>query len=654
MITKHKMKGILKPILLLAICAIVYLASVANYQWTDAQAYHGPQEINFFRGNNISLPLSDNGYFKASGNCDGCHGFDPQQEANVDGELNDISPVTMWRGSMMANSAKDPFWKAKVSHEVTVNPQHQEELEDKCTSCHAPMGKYSHVEFNLGSYGMDDLANDSLGMDGVSCLACHKQSTQDLGILNSGELNFAPQPVAYGPFEKPFEPPMQDLVGVLPVASDHIQDAGICAGCHSLLTNSVDLDGNFTGETFVEQATYHEWLNSAYNDGEPLAATCQECHMPEDDAAVLLSSNYSEIFPREPFRRHELVGGNTFMLKLMKANAAEVGLAASEEVMDSTIARTERMLRNQTLDADLSFITYNQDSAIFELRLENLAGHKFPSGYPARRAFVEFILFDSDNDTIFKSGVLQPNFEVLGQNSDYEPHYDIIRSEDQVQIYEMVMGDVNGDVTTVLERAYTHLKDNRLTPIGFTTTHSTYDTTAIHGSALNDDDFNFDGFEGSGTDVLTYKINLNGHQGTMKARARVFYQPAPPKYMQEMFSVSTPEINAFEVMYNSADHTPSLVAADSVMNLNVVTGIEEEFSDPITVYPNPTHNGAVRLTGRLSDIQSIEIYDTRGKLMETISGSQFSNPIKLPSASGIYILRCSSQKEDQILRVYRN
>ena len=35
----------------------------------------------------------------------------------------------------------------------------------------------------------------------------------------------------------------------------------------------------------------------------------------------------------------------------------------------------------------------------------------------------------------------------------YEPHHDVITQGDQVQIYEMVMGDVNGDVTTVLERA---------------------------------------------------------------------------------------------------------------------------------------------------------------------------------------------------------
>ena len=122
------MHSFIKPLIVLGIGGVTYLLSVVNYQWTDAQAYHGPQEVNFFRGNNIALPLSDNGYFKASGNCDGCHGFDPTFAANVDGELNDVSPITYWRGSMMANAAKDPLWKAKVSHEITVNPQQQSAL----------------------------------------------------------------------------------------------------------------------------------------------------------------------------------------------------------------------------------------------------------------------------------------------------------------------------------------------------------------------------------------------------------------------------------------------------------------------------------------------------------------------------------------------
>ncbi|TNF27701.1 MAG: T9SS type A sorting domain-containing protein [Bacteroidetes bacterium] len=647
------MHSFIKPALVLGISGAAYLASIAHYQWTDAQAYHGPQEINFFRGNNIELPLADNGYFKASGNCDGCHGYDETMEANVNELGHDISPITMWRGSMMANSAKDPFWRAKVSHEVTVNPQHQVALEDKCTSCHAPLGRYSYQEFNLGPYGMADLATDSLGLDGVSCLACHKQSSQQLGSLNSGNLIFAPQPVAYGPFEKPFEPPMQDLVGLLPVYSDHINDAGICAGCHTLLTESVDLDGNFTGETFVEQATYHEWLNSSYNDGQANATTCQGCHMPTVEEEVIISSNYSELFGRSPYAKHELVGGNSFMLKLLKQNATTLGIAATDEVMDSTIARTERMLQQQTLNLDLSFATFDNDTGYFEVRLENLAGHKFPSGYPARRAFVEFLVLQENGDTLFQSGVLQPDFEVLGQNATYEPHYNMINDPQQVQIYEMVLGDVNGNVTTVLERAYATLKDNRLVPLGFSTAHAVYDTTALYGSVLSDIDFNFDGFEGSGTDVIHYHVPLNGYSGNVKVTSRVYYQPVPPKWMQEMFAVSTPEIDAFETMYYNADQTPVLVAADSLLDISVVTGITESDLEAITVYPNPSLDGVVMLSGKaVAQANGIEVFNVRGKLVASYSKYP-NNGIRLPEESGVYIISVGTSNKKKLLRVLR-
>ena len=644
------MKNSLKLLSMTIIGAVVYLVSVANSDQADANAYHSPQEKNYFRGSNIDLPLSDNGYFKASGHCDGCHGFDETGNANVDQFGNDISPITYWRATMMANSAKDPFWKAKVSHEVTVNPQHKEALEDKCTTCHAPMANYSNIEFNLGSYSMDSLAVDSMGQDGVSCLACHKQSAQGLGSTNSGVLNFLGAPVAYGPFGKPFQAPMQDLVGIIPVYGEHINDAGLCAGCHSLITNSVDLTGEFTGQTFVEQATYHEWLNSTYAEGAN-AETCQGCHMPRIDDEVVISANYPFLNPRTPIGKHELVGSNAFMLKLLKQNRTELGILATEDQLDSTIARIGKLRMHHAMELDLSFSTFENDTAYFEVRLKNLAGHKFPTGYPSRRAFIEFIVIQDNGDTLFKSGVLQSDYEVLGQNATYEPHYDVIRSEQDVQIYEMVMGDVNNDVTTVLERAFVPLKDNRLAPVGFTTSHTVYDTTSIAGNAVSDVNFNFEGFEGSGTDVVKYNVALNGYNGTIRTTARVYYQTAPPKWMEELFSVSTTTIDAFKTMYDNADQMPDLIAEDSIVNINVVTSVAKPSVDEFAVYPNPTENGVVRLAGTdLGKIEHITIFTTRGQLVAEYA-TYPQGGIELPKEKGIYLLKLNWEKNTQVVRI---
>lgn len=638
----------LKLLVLLTVIATAYLGSEAMYRMSTATAYHSPEEIEFFRGGGMPLPQADNGFFKTAGHCDGCHGTDPIGVAHVDNEGVDLSPIQSWRATMMAMSARDPFWRAKVSHEVAVNPAHQVGLENKCTSCHAPMGKFAYDHYQAGPYSMEILSTDPVGQDGVSCMACHKISDLNIGNTHSGNVNYTPLAVAYGPFEKPFEPPMHEFVNMIPMYSPHINDAGLCAGCHSLLTESVDLSGTYTGTTFVEQATYHEWLNSEFSV-QGTEVTCQGCHMPRIPDPVILSANHNFLPPRSPYGKHELVGGNTFMLKLMKQNRTALNIPANETHFDTVIARTERMLQQKTLDMELTMSGYTSDTAFYELLLANKAGHKFPSGYPSRRAFVEFVVLKENGDTLFSSGVLQPDYEVQGQNATYEPHYNVIRERHQVQIYEMVMGDVNGNVTTVLERAFTHLKDNRLTPKGFSAAHTVYDTTAIHGEALNDPDFNFDGFEGSGTDRIRYHIPLEGYQGTVKARARVYYQPVPPKWMQEMFAYNTPEINAFRPMYDNADHTPVLVAQDSLIGIQIVTGINSP-DDPRAwnVYPNPTVDGLLRFRSQGEAPLRIEVFASNGAKVLSVSGN--APQLQLPQTRGVYHVRAIFADGRSVLR----
>lgn len=618
----------------------------------QASTHHLPGELSLYKMFGIQLPITRNDYFHASGNCDGCHGNDPTGFANVDAEGNDISPIQLWRGSMMANSAKDPFWRAKVSHEVTLNPAHQSALEDKCTSCHAPLGRYSYHIDNLGPYAMSNLSTDSLGMDGVSCVSCHKQTTVQLGSLHSGNLNFTTSPIVFGPHAKPFTPPMQDFVGLEPVESQHILDAGICAGCHTLLTESVDLNGTPTGSTFVEQATYHEWLNSVYEQ-QGYQGTCQGCHMPRVNDGVVLSANYTFLPQRSPVGKHELAGANVFMLKLMRDNWQQLGLWSDDADLSRTINATENMLRTQTLNVDLQMAGLTADTAYFTLRLENLAGHKFPSGYPSRRAFVEFIVTDNAGNPIFTSGLMDANHNLQNEMVPFEPHRNVINQPSQTQIYEMVMGDVNGNFTSVLERGYQHLKDNRLAPKGFTMAHTVYDTVQIVGNALTDPDFNFEGgLEGSGTDVVRYHVPLNGFSGNLKAVARIRYQTLPPRWTQEMFALNTAPINTFKNMYENADGTPFTVAADSVMNISVITAIGQTRLNSVKVYPNPVRDGVIKLSlpSNLT-IVSATLLDVEGKLIVDFGTNPGTSLRTNGVAKGVYTLNVQTSEGTLVRKV---
>ncbi|MEZ4984172.1 MAG: hypothetical protein R2795_03905 [Saprospiraceae bacterium] len=259
-----------------AVVVITLSTKTISMATVDSDTFHTQSEYAYFTLLMDTLPSTYNGLFMGSGACVSCHGFDTAFVANVDMEGTDINLVDDWRATMMANSAKDPFWRAKVSHEVLTYPQHQTIIEDKCTACHAPLGHFAAIHAGATHYSIAEMADDPLALDGVSCLACHQQTPEGNDTSHSGDLHFETDRIAYGPFQSPLSSPMLQATQYEPLFSPHTKESGICASCHTLITETIDLEGNLTGGTFVEQATYHEWLNSNYPPPKPTAkiATC--------------------------------------------------------------------------------------------------------------------------------------------------------------------------------------------------------------------------------------------------------------------------------------------------------------------------------------------------------------------------------------------
>jgi hypothetical protein len=622
--------------------------------------YHSREDLEFFAGmRDNTLPEGVNSLFAGSGKCAGCHGHDPAFISMITAEGEDVNVTDDWRSTMMANSARDPFWRAKVSHEVFINPDHQIPLEDKCTSCHAPQGRFAAIHDGLPHYSMAMLLNDQVGLDGVACGACHQQSPVGIGNHFSGELSYDAG-VAYGPYggdpnEPPlFAQPMISFVGFEPLFGEHVVKSEFCAGCHTLITHTADLEGNLTGNDFVEQATYHEWLNSVYSQ-EATKVECQECHLPRIQEPIVISANYTFLqdFPRSPYGLHHMAGGNTHMLTILKNHISQLELTATAYQFDRTIERTRKLLQEETLTFELVSQSVEQDSLVVIFKLTNKTGHRFPSGYPSRRAFIEFLVTIQSGQTFFSSGLLEEGYEVQGQDPVYEPHYDVIRHPSEVQIYEMVMGDVNGNVTTVLERADHPLKDNRLTPLGFSISHATYDTTLIAGLALLDPNFNHeDGIEGSGSDRITYKVGLNGFSGVLNISAKVFYQSLPPKWMDEMFSVETPEINAFKAMYKNTPPIPELIgelyAQETIVK---VEGRAQSLN--INISPNPTTDGNLKITSP-QRINRVAVMTPSGQTILTIQGKgRTEMDITLPPTMGTYFIQIETTEGKAVKKVLR-
>ena len=187
--------------------AVETMAFITEKDTAPKQRFHSAAEMEAMRAQRA--PIDTGEYFLGSVRCQGCHGYDTLGIGNVDGNGNDINLYDDWASTMMANSAKDPLWRAKVSHEILVNPGHAAELQDKCTSCHAPMGNYSSKFKGHTHYGLAELYNDTLGLNGVACGACHQIGTNNLGYTFSGNIPYDTSHVEYGPFPNPVIGPMQ-------------------------------------------------------------------------------------------------------------------------------------------------------------------------------------------------------------------------------------------------------------------------------------------------------------------------------------------------------------------------------------------------------------------------------------------------------------
>jgi hypothetical protein len=484
-----------------------------------------------------------------------------------DAQGKDVSIDTNWRSSMMANASKDPFWQANVASEVSDNSQLKSAIEDACALCHMPAARTQALadgtEVAVLGNGFLNSSNSlhEAAMDGNTCSLCHQIESTGLGASETYAGNFivdtggkAPDRPIYGPYPNPVVRPMQSVVGFTPTQGSQASDAGLCGTCHTVYTPFVNDQGQ-VGGMFPEQTNYLEWKQSVYGIG----VACQNCHMPSAGATAI--SNYpSGLEPRQPFFQHILVGGNVYMISLIQANAQAIGSAASTEQLQASIDQATNMLGQLATQVNIKNTVLNGNSLSVTLAVSDLAGHKFPSGFPSRRAWIHFTVKDSSGKIVFESGAPNGDGTINGNAADsdvntFEPHYDVINSSDQVQIYESIMGDVNGKPTYTLLRGSTYLKDNRLLPNGFDKTTSMPDT-AVVGSALTDTNFI------GGSDQVTYQVSVSG-SGPYTVTAEVIYQTISYQFAQHLFAQNDPLINSFEQYYLGMGPAPQIAASAS-------------------------------------------------------------------------------------------
>jgi hypothetical protein len=467
-----------------------------------------------------------------------------------------------------------------------------------------------------------DARYGALARDGVSCATCHHVEIDEavpVGHTFTGDFRTGAPEVVHGPFSGPQQVPMDHSLGAKPFEYPLIRFSKVCGSCHSVVLPVFDGDqpwvrpGETKPEIIIEQATYPEWVFSDFRDGGPTPRSCQSCHMTttypglegtlaSKIASIQEASNMPQtehrqpqsaidLQPRSPFARHTLVGLNVFFNLFAQQFPDILGIRVQDPMLGgkgvAPLTTTYNSMLQQadaaTAKVSVKSLKISGGQLSADVLVENLAGHKLPSGVGFRRAFLTFEVLDAAGNAIWVSGRAAPTGELVDaagkpvagefmwksdcrpmtaaeQNERIQPHYELITRQDQVQIYQELVKDPRGRLTTSFLSLADEVKDNRLLPRGWNPSLELAEVAGLGSPKLSardlvervlpdlpdgkgghvDDPFykpKSEGGLGGGGDALTYAVSLAELGGAQPAGVRVtlFYQSIPPFYLQDRF-----------------------------------------------------------------------------------------------------------------------
>lgn len=468
-------------------------------------------------------------------------------------------------------------------------------------------------EFNV------DQRYGALARDGISCTVCHHISNEALDTPNSYTGNFVtgPADVIYGPFQDVVPKPMQHSLGITPQYGEQITQWQVCGTCHNILLPVFNNEGTQVSSSY-EQTTHLEWTNSVYGPNRSEFQSCQGCHMQthykgqdltfkianiesSDSAPTTdrLPNPDIKLKPRNPYSRHQLHGLNVFINQMFQQfplilGDRQIDFMTGSGVVPPLITGFNSMLEmaeNETAAVNVESLEKTADGKLkAKVNVTSKVGHYLPSGVGFRRVFLEFKVMDKDGNLLWASGrtnelgaivdgttdkVLPSEQPVKFPNAPFQPHYQVITSGDQVQIYQEMIKDSDGQLTTSFLRRVDKVKDNRIRPKGFdpaffalNPSPFVQELAEIPGQAKFDPHYTDPNLTGS--DNIEYLVTLNKDtlERVGSVTATLYNQSIPPFYLQQRFR----DANRGPKLKNEIDR---LFYLTSHLNVDTVAGSDK-------------------------------------------------------------------------------
>jgi hypothetical protein len=257
---------------------------------------------------------------------------------------------------------------------------------------------------------------------------------------------------------------------------------------------------------------------------------------------------------RDPYYRHTLLGVNLFTMEMFGQFRTDLGLFKTDPMLpnpgrtvsshDTAVASS---LELAAKSAKLNVLSAGKSGGSLhaDVQVVNMAGHSLPSGVGFRRAFLCLEVMDASGKTLWASGNTSGDGIIVDGNGrplvteffdpaqqKFQQHRwkdDPITSEDQVQIYEELVVNPEGQLTTSFLSLDRRVKDNRLQPKGWKPGGPYAGETAAVGTGADPSYTN-----GSGSSIVSYRIPMTAKiLSAAQIRATLYYQSIPPYYLRQ-------------------------------------------------------------------------------------------------------------------------
>jgi hypothetical protein len=600
-----------------------------------------------------------------SSTCRTCHG---DYDDSVESWFN-------WRGSMMGQTARDPFFYACLA----VANQDAPSSGDLCIRCHSPGGWQEGR-----SVDTDGGLLNSKDRWGVQCDFCHRMvdrnyvagvsPDQDVAVLDA----ISPLPLQYGNAQFINDPaplkrgPYADAQAAHEFVQSPFHLSGhLCGTCHDVSNpvfvrnDTLDYSPGTLDQPHRDfdlrdmapvERTFSEWSNSTYattgvyapqfagDKADGIVSTCEDCHMRDVTGR---GCNISGSPNRTDLGLHDFTGGNTFVPDILPDFYPGV---VDPTALQAGKARVIHMLQ---LAATLGV---TPDSAGIVVRVTNETGHRLPSGYPeGRRMWLQVEALDTGGQTVYESGAYDFGTAVLTHDPD-------------LKIYE-----IHGGLSPSLAGALgfpagpsfhfvlndTVYFDDRIPPRGFT-------NAAF--KAIQSPPVDYSYADGQYWDDTRYdNIPANAES----VRVTLYYQTTSKEYVEFLRDANVTN-NAGLDLYNAwvnQGMAPPVAMADTTVGVNItVTGVPEQ---PVTEprilalaqnTPNP-FSGRTTVAFTLPEPATVrvEVYDLAGRRVNTLAEGNWSAGLHTLTwdgrddrgqslASGIYFIRLHSGRTELVRR----